>query len=125
MSERLGTVEPPAATRRPSAGAGAPALHARPPRRALERSALWQVTRARVLSFLREPEVAFWVFAFPVLMALALGIAFRTSGTPRSRVGVEDRAGAAEIAAALARSSDLEVLRVPPAQGDEALARGK
>ncbi len=93
-------------------------------RRRLERNALWQLTRARMLSFLREPEVAFWVFAFPVLMALALGIAFRSSGTPRSRIGVEDGPRAAEFAAALSRSGDLEVLRLPPAGGDAALRRG-
>ncbi|HEY2953770.1 MAG TPA: ABC transporter permease [Candidatus Eisenbacteria bacterium] len=94
-------------------------------RRALARSPLWQLTRARVLSFMREPEVAFWVFAFPVLMALALGIAFRTSGAPRSRVGVEQGPRAAEIAAALARSSDLEVVPIAPAEADAALRRGK
>jgi ABC-2 type transport system permease protein len=91
----------------------------------LRTNALWQLTRARVISFMREPEVAFWVFAFPVLMALALGIAFRTQGTPRSRVGVEDGAGADTIAAALARSADLEVLRLAPAETEAALRRGK
>src|SRR5262249_27315647 len=91
----------------------------------LARNALWQITRARVLSFMREPEVAFWVFAFPVLMALALGIAFRSSGTPRSRIGVEQGGGADSLAVALARSADLEVLRIPPAEAEAALRRGK
>ncbi len=31
----------------------------------------------RVLEFVREPEAVFWVFVFPVLLAFALGIAFR------------------------------------------------
>src|SRR5262249_16582493 len=91
----------------------------------LARNALWQLTRARVLSFLREPEVAFWVFAFPVLMALALGIAFRTSGTPRSRIGVEEGPGSDSVAAALSRSADLEVLRLPKAEGEAALRPAK
>jgi ABC-type multidrug transport system permease subunit len=86
---------------------------------------LWHLTRVRMLGFLREPEVVFWVFAFPVLMALALGIAFRTSGTPRSRVGVEQGPGAAAVTAALARSSDLEVVSVPAAEADAALRRGR
>src|SRR5262245_17124710 len=100
---------------------------ARRPRRPgpLDRNPLWQLTRARVLSFLREPEVAFWVFAFPVLMPLALGIAFRSSGTPKSRVGVEEGPGADSVAAALSQSPDLEVLRLPPAATDAALRRGK
>jgi len=112
MSERDASSAPPPARRR-----GAPGR--------LARNALWQLTRARVLSFLREPEVAFWVFAFPVLMALALGIAFRTSGTPRSRIGVEQGPGADSVAAALARSADLEVLRLPPAEAEAALRRGR
>jgi ABC-type polysaccharide/polyol phosphate export permease len=93
--------------------------------RRLRGNALWQLTRARVLSFLREPEVAFWVFAFPVLMTLALGIAFRTSGTARSRIGVEDGPHAAEVTAALARSADLEIVPIAPADADAALRRGK
>lgn len=32
---------------------------------------------ARMLELKREPEVVFWVFAFPLLLALGLGIAFR------------------------------------------------
>ena len=38
---------------------------------------LLELTRARLLEFVREPEALFWVFAFPVLLALALGLAFR------------------------------------------------
>lgn len=33
---------------------------------------------ARMLELKREPEVIFWVFVFPLLLALGLGIAFRT-----------------------------------------------
>lgn len=32
---------------------------------------------ARMREMLREPEVLFWVFGFPLLLALGLGIAFR------------------------------------------------
>ena len=32
---------------------------------------------ARMLELKREPEVVFWVFVFPILLALGLGIAFR------------------------------------------------
>ncbi len=38
---------------------------------------LWQLTRARILEFVRSPGVIFWVFGFPVLLAVALGLAFR------------------------------------------------
>ena len=56
---------------------------------------LVQLTRVRILGFLREPEAVFWVFAFPVLMALAIGIAFRSQGPQKSRIGVEDSPRAA------------------------------
>jgi ABC-type multidrug transport system permease subunit len=78
-----------------------------------------------VLTFLREPEVAFWLFAFPVLMTLALGIAFRSQGPPRSRVGVEAGPHAAAIARSLAASPELEVLTLAPADAATALRRGR
>lgn len=43
----------------------------------LERSPLFQLSYARLIEFLRDPHALFWVFAFPVLIAIALGIAFR------------------------------------------------
>ena len=91
----------------------------------LEYSALWQLTRARVMTFLREPEALFWVFAFPVLMALALGIAFRNEGQQTSRVGVESGPGAAAAVAALERSPDLEVVTLDPDEARIALRRGR
>jgi len=91
----------------------------------LERSALWQLTRARVVTFLREPEALFWVFAFPVLMALALGIAFRNQGPQTSRIGVERGPAAAVAVAALQRSPDLEVVLLDPGEAAQALKRGR
>jgi ABC-type multidrug transport system permease subunit len=38
---------------------------------------LGQLMLTRVREFYREPEVLFWVYGFPILMVLALGIAFR------------------------------------------------
>ncbi len=49
----------------------------RGPRRVLRRNPLVQLTLARLREFAREPEAVFWVFVFPVLLTLALGIAFR------------------------------------------------
>ena len=94
-------------------------------RGALAHSPLWQLTRVRMFGFLREPEAVFWVFAFPVLMALALGIAFRSSGPSRSRVGVIEGPGAAAVVKALEPSPDLEVIRVEPDEAETALRRGR
>src|ERR1017187_5557024 len=43
---------------------------------------------ARLKEMYREPEVIFWVFIFPVLLALGLGIAFRNKPADVSRVVV-------------------------------------
>lgn len=46
-------------------------------RRSLRYTPLWQLVLARVREFYREPEAIFWVYGFPILMMVALGIAFR------------------------------------------------
>lgn len=50
---------------------------------------LIELTRTRMREFLREPEAVFWVFVFPMLLAFALGIAFRNTAPEKIRVGVE------------------------------------
>jgi ABC-type multidrug transport system permease subunit len=40
-------------------------------------SPLGQLVLARLREFYREPEAIFWVYGFPILMVIALGIAFR------------------------------------------------
>jgi ABC-2 type transport system permease protein len=91
----------------------------------LERSPLWQLTYARMMGFLREPEALFWVFAFPLLLALALGIAFRNSGPQKSNVGVVTGPGADAVVAALRASPELNVKTYVPEEADQALRRGK
>jgi len=43
---------------------------------------------ARLLELKREPEVVFWVFVFPILLALGLGIAFRNKPADAVRVAI-------------------------------------
>jgi ABC-type multidrug transport system permease subunit len=54
-----------------------------------ERSALYELTRARFRLFFREPSVLFWTFGFPVLLSMALGIAFRNKPPEALHVAVE------------------------------------
>jgi ABC-2 type transport system permease protein len=42
----------------------------------------------RLREFWREPGIIFWVFAFPLLMAFGLGVAFRSKPPERPRVAV-------------------------------------
>jgi ABC-type multidrug transport system permease subunit len=90
---------------------------------------LVELTMARVREFLREPEVIFWVFVFPILLVFALGIAFRNTGPEKIRVAVEksetNTQASSTFADALARSSNIEVLQLSSAEATQALRSGK
>src|SRR5438093_3441317 len=43
---------------------------------------------ARMKELRREPEVIFWVFIFPLLLALGLGIAFRNKPADVTRISI-------------------------------------
>ena len=68
---------------------------------------LVQLTLARMREFYREPEAIFWVFGFPIVLAFALGIAFRNRGPGELRVAVARAPGDSSLAAALARAPGL------------------
>lgn len=92
--------------------------------RRLERSSLWQLTLARMREFGREPEAVFWTFFFPVLMALALGIAFG-GGRGGETVHVAVESGGEEVAAILDAVEGFRVRRLNPGEADLALRRGE
>lgn len=64
-------------------------------------SPLAQLILARLREFYREPETVFWVYGFPILMSLALGIAFRNKPIERITVDVQDVPAATRVAQAL------------------------
>jgi ABC-2 type transport system permease protein len=53
-------------------------------------SPLWQLTLARFREFYREPAALFWVYGFPLILAFALGLAFREKPVPASTVDVQN-----------------------------------
>ncbi|HYX19321.1 MAG TPA: ABC transporter permease [Thermoanaerobaculia bacterium] len=84
------------------------------------------LTRTRLLEFVREPEALFWVFMFPVLMALVLGFAFRDRPPDPVPVGVAAGPSAGELSAALSRAGTVKAAVYPDvAAGLEALRTGK
>lgn len=90
------------------------------------RHPLIELTLARFREFLREPEAVFWVFAFPVLLSCALGLAFRDQGTPDVLVGVL-RGGAhspVEVLATLEGAKGVRARSVDRAEADVALRNG-
>ncbi|HEX8030643.1 MAG TPA: ABC transporter permease [Vicinamibacterales bacterium] len=86
---------------------------------------LVELTKARFREFVREPEAVFWVFAFPVIMTCALGIAFRTRGAEPVIAGVEERAGADQIVSALEKNGGFTVRRIPTAEVERSLRDGR
>ncbi|MFI5181668.1 MAG: ABC transporter permease [Thermoanaerobaculia bacterium] len=89
------------------------------------RGPLLELTVARTKQFAREPEAVFWVFVFPVLLAFALGFAFREKAPDRIPVGVADGPGASAAFAALSGSPVLMPKVLTPEAGREDLRAGK
>jgi len=56
---------------------------------------------ARMKELVREPEVIFWVFGFPILLALGLGIAFRDKAADITSVAIVENSGAQSTLALL------------------------
>jgi ABC-type multidrug transport system permease subunit len=59
-------------------------------------SPLGQLVLARLREFLRQPEAIFWVYGFPILTVVALGMAFRNKPVERITVDVQKNSGNAE-----------------------------
>lgn len=49
---------------------------------------LLELTKARLREFFREPGMIFWVFGFPIVMAVGLGLAFRSQPPEKPAVAV-------------------------------------
>jgi ABC-2 type transport system permease protein len=95
------------------------------PSRPTKRNGRWSgylhLLGARMLELKREPEVVFWVFVFPLLLATGLGIAFRNK--PGESISVVIVAGTAgQRAEALLRGSPQHAAFKIDVQ-DEATAR--
>jgi ABC-type multidrug transport system permease subunit len=86
----------------------------------LETSSLYQLTMVRFRLLLREPEAIFWIFIFPILLAVGLGIAFRNRPADVLPVG----ATTPQLTQALARDKGLTATTMDEAAGTHALATG-
>jgi ABC-type multidrug transport system permease subunit len=71
------------------------------PQLPLRYSPLRQLVLARLREFYREPEAIFWVYGFPILLTVTLGIAFRNKPVEQIQVTIQDGPGAGEAVAAL------------------------
>ncbi len=65
------------------------------------KSPLGQLIINRIREFYREPAVLFWVYGFPILLAVGLGIAFREQPAERVVVDVQRSARSGEVMSVL------------------------
>jgi len=85
---------------------------------------LIELTLARLREIFREPEALFWAFIFPILMSVAMAIAFPSSGIAPVPVGIRQGAGADAMHATLAASKTVAPRLVAAADEARALRDG-
>src|SRR5512137_2801986 len=84
------------------------------------RNPLLELTLDRLREFLREPSAIFWTFGFPVVLAVLLGIAFRTRPPEPARVAILGRGEAADRVAAILGGAE----GIAPERGPAATVAG-
>jgi ABC-type multidrug transport system permease subunit len=95
-------------------------------------SALVQLTLARIRETVREPGTMFWVFGFPILLSVGLGLAFRNRAPEPEFIGVLDGVSNAAVATGPSgeidralRAANLHVERLSAAVAGKRLRAGK
>jgi ABC-2 type transport system permease protein len=90
------------------------------------RDSLVQLTLVRFREFFREPDAVFWTFAFPILLASGLGIAFRHRPPEQLHIAVVAPKGSdtVPVVATLRRDARLTVATVDDSAGEAALRNG-
>ena len=84
-------------------------------------SSLYQLTTARFRLFFREPEAVFWIFVFPILLAVGLSIAFRNRPADVLQVA----GTTAQLTQSLNSDKGLTATTLDEAEGSKALATGR
>src|SRR5436309_665197 len=86
---------------------------------------LKELLLARLREFVREPAAVFWVYGFPVLLAVGLGIAFRNRPAEQVFVDVQEHDDAARVVQALRKRPSFVVSMHPAGECRERLRLGK
>jgi ABC-type multidrug transport system permease subunit len=75
----------------------------------------------RLKELKREPEIIFWVFGFPILLALGLGIAFRNKPADTTSIAVIASPGARDVVSLIERSPQKSSIRAQVLDRAEAM----
>ena len=85
---------------------------------------LVELTLGRVREFFREPEAIFWAFVFPLVLSLALAVAFPSAGNRPAIISIADGPRRAAIRRALDESPSVRVRDVAAADETRELRDG-
>jgi ABC-type multidrug transport system permease subunit len=85
---------------------------------------LVELTLARLREFVREPEALFWSFFFPIVMSVAMAMAFPSQGSQPVRVGVPQGAVSETLRTTLSADPSVIVREVPPGEELRQLREG-
>jgi ABC-2 type transport system permease protein len=86
---------------------------------------LVQLVLSRIRLFLREPAAVFWVYGFPLLMLIALGVAFRDNPQEKLTVDVVGTGDTSAIRGKLSADSRFKVVTPTPDEWRKRLQYGK
>jgi ABC-type multidrug transport system permease subunit len=84
-----------------------------------------ELTRARLREFIREPEALFWAFVFPIVMSVALAVAFPAGGAKPVVVGIGPGPRADAVRGVLGAAPGITVRDVAPRDEARALREGE
>jgi ABC-2 type transport system permease protein len=85
---------------------------------------LVELTLTRIREFVREPEALFWTFIFPIVMSVAMAMAFPSRGAQPVPVGIADGPAAAAMRATLSAAPGIVVRDLAPGGEQRALREG-
>lgn len=86
---------------------------------------LVELTLARLREFVREPEALFWAFLFPIVMAVALAVAFPASASRPVVVGIGEGPQADAARRVLSAVQGITVREVTPRDEPRAIREGE
>jgi ABC-type multidrug transport system permease subunit len=88
-------------------------------------AALFYLVDARVRQFCREPAAIFWVYVFPLIMMMALGVAFRNRPQGQAKVDVQVGPRAESVVEALVADKRFDVKLLDEATSKQRLRTGR
>ncbi|MBI4585827.1 MAG: ABC transporter permease [Planctomycetes bacterium] len=90
-----------------------------------EYSPLRELIFTRLREFFREPEAIFWVYIFPVFLAVGLGVAFRSQPQQVIKVGAASGEGAERLVEIFRDQAGFQLQILPAEECRKDLARGR